>query len=231
MRRDRGVAILVVLMLIAGLLIVGQMAMLVLDQVTQRSGTFRRLEQGQYCVEEGLNLGRAWVTQNASLSGSINPIILTGAPLKGTGLFADPANPNDFKWALNKDLCELSSTAATTYVGGPPFFGLQGICRTIPASDPNANWCGAAPLCPMYRINLVDDIDEPPPAVDPYTDENQAFFIRAECMAKDVGTTAVTGANPALDQVAFVEVNEAGGGNCYGPGGANHAGCGGGPAN
>src|SRR5579863_2245255 len=119
MRRNRGVALLVVLMSFEGMLVVGQMAMLLLDSVTQRSGVFRRLEQGQYCTEEGLNLGRAWVMQNASVTGSINSTILTGVP-KGKGLFVDPSNPVDFSTASaqEKDLCLLPSTLVPTVIGG-----------------------------------------------------------------------------------------------------------------
>jgi hypothetical protein len=221
----------VVLMLIAGLLVVGQMAMLLLDSVTQRSGTFRRLEQGEYCAEEGLNLGRAWVMQNAALSGSVNSMILTGPPAGvGTGLFADPSNPNDFtrlssKRAVpGKDLCALSSTVATA-IGTQSVFGLAGICRLMSINDPNNAWCvaggGTAP-CPMYRINLIDDMDEMPPTqIDPYTDHNQAFFVRSECMAQNVNSIT-TGQKAVVtpiavttnletqpwDDVAFIEVLE-----------------------
>jgi hypothetical protein len=221
-------ALLIVLMIIVGLLLVGQMAMLVLDNVTARSGTFRRTEEGQYCAEEGLNLGRAWVAQQAAASGSVNPTILTGVP-SGTGLFADPGLPTDFKSTANKDLCTISSTAGIL-INGNLVKGLGGICRTIPASSPNANWCLAgAPNCAMYRINLVDDIDEPPPTINPYVDENQAFFIRSECMAYNTNSnpqglsgalgvvTAATNLDAIpIDQVAFVEVNEAGNSKGYG---------------
>jgi len=227
MPRNHGVALMVVLMLIAGLLVVGQMAMLLLDSVTQRSGTFRRLEQGEYCAEEGLNLGRAWVMQNAALSGSVNSTILTGPPgAVGTGLFADPSNTADFSRSKvpHKDLCALSSTVATA-IGTQSVFGLAGICRLMSINDPNNAWCvaggGTAP-CPMYRINLIDDMDEMPPTqIDPYTDHNQAFFIRSECMAQNVNSTttnqqavvttivAATDLNrQPLDDVAFIEVLE-----------------------
>jgi len=226
MQRNHGVALLVVLMLIAGLLVVGQMAMLLLDSVTQRSGTFRRQEQGQYCAEEGLNLGRAWVMQNAALTGSIDSTILSGPPASlGSGLFADPANPADFKASKNKDLCILSSTVATG-IGGLSVFGLGGLCRLIPASSANSNWCGTgAGTCSMYRINLIDDMDESPTLpnkIDPYTDHNAAFFIRSECMAENVNSITAnqqavvslilptTDLNrQPLDEVAFVEVREA----------------------
>ncbi len=246
MRRDHGVALLVVLMLLAGLLIVGQMAMLLMDNVTQRSGAFRRSEQSSYCAEEGLNLGRAWAMQNAAKSGSINSLLLSGAPGHlGQGLLTDPANPTDFSAAnvTVKDLCLIPAlpAAATTY-GGVAFYGLGGICRLIPAGSPNANWCGlGAGKCSMYRVNLVDDMDEiPPNLIDPYTDENQAFFIRSECMSENVnpqmgsfGGTSYESNSAAqtLDQVAFVMVNEAGGSACPGGNRGNNAGCGGGPPN
>lgn len=231
MQRNHGVALLVVLMLIAGLLVVGQMAMLLLDSVTQRSGTFRRTEQGQYCAEEGLNLGRAWVMQNAALTGSIDSTILSGPTgALGSGLLTDPSYPEDFTSAGSKravpgkDLCVIGATA----IGGVAVTGLAGLCRLIPATGPNANWCGAgAGNCAMYRLNLIDDMDETPTAtnpIDPYTDHNSAFFIRSECMAEDVNSItagnqavvapgAITGltnwTKQPMDEVAFVEVREA----------------------
>ena len=186
-------------MLLFGLLVVGQMAMLLLDNVTQRSGVFHRLEQGQYCAEEGLNLGRAWVMQQAAQTGSVNTLVLSGGPPPGgTGLFVDPANPVDFQAASKKDLCLLSSTTSTP-IGGVATFGLGGICRLMPAGDPNEKWCGAGP-CALYRMDLATTLDEAPPGpIYPYVDENQAFFIRSECMAQNISSTAVTAATPAQD--------------------------------
>ncbi len=228
-RMDRsGMAMLVVLMIIAGLLVVGQMTMLLIDNVAQRSGSFRRTERSQYCAEEGLNLGRAWVLAESSKHGGAIPAaLLTGNP-PGTGLLTDPALPTEFK---TKDLCSFPSQVPTT-LGGQTFYGLggtagQSVCRL----DSSLTYCGSPP-CPLYRINLVDDMDEPPNGtLDPYTDHNQTIFIRSECMSNDTQTgVALNGTSQIQDTVASMEVNEAGAGNCYGPGGSG-AGCGGGYAN
>ena len=51
---------------------------------------------------------------------------------------------------------------------------LGGICRTDAAGNP------------LYRINLVDDIDEPPTAaINPWQDLDEVFLIRAECLSAD----------------------------------------------
>ncbi len=225
-RRERGVALLVALMVIFGLVLVGQMAMLVMDNVTQRGGTFRRVERSQYCAEEALNLGRAWVQEYTGMKGSLPTALLSGTGT-GNGLLTDPTNPNDFGMSANgiqKDLCLLPSTSPTS-IGGLNVYGLQGICRTDSAGKP------------LYRINLVDDIDEPPSRpVDPFTDVNQTFLIRAECMDGNYQTSALagcavttsTGGQCVMDQVESVEVAEAGGG-CPSSslvGAANPAGCG-----
>ncbi len=222
-------AMLLVLFVILGLLVVGQMVMLLMDHVTRRSGQYRRGERGQYCAEEGLNLGRAWVLSEIALNnGGIPAALLSGMP-KGMGLLADPANPDDFR---AKDLCSFPSMSETT-LGGVSFYGLggglgQSVCRL----DSSLTYCGSPP-CPIYRINLVDDIDElPSGTLDPYTDENMSFFIRAECMLPDDSdVSGFDGGVPeVVDAVATMEIMEAGGGNCYGPGGSG-AGCGGGYAN
>ncbi|MHB8417123.1 MAG: pilus assembly PilX family protein [Myxococcales bacterium] len=226
-RTERGMAMLIVMMIILGLMVVGALTMVVMDNVTRRSGSFRRTERSQYCAEEGLNLGRAWVAQYAA-SGSLPTAILSGTG-KGDGLLTDPTNPLDFGQKANgiqKDLCEF----AQANIGGTTVYGLQGICRT----DPALTYCGAPP-CSLYRINLIDDIDEPPSQpIDPFTDENQTFLIRAECMDNNYRVSAVAGCAVTSggqcieDEVASAEVAEAGGGcsSASTVGVANPAGCG-----
>ncbi len=112
-RKERGVALLIVLMLILGLLILGQAAMLSLDQIALRSGTYRRQETGSYCAEEGLNLARAWLLKALNGATQINPLVLQE-------LLADPADPtNDATGMQNpgKDLCQVA------LVAGPPARG------------------------------------------------------------------------------------------------------------
>jgi hypothetical protein len=211
LRKDRGVALLIVLMLILGLLILGQAAMLSLDQIALRSGTYRRQETGSYCAEEGLNLGRAWLLRALNGATQISPVLLTE-------LLADPSDPTNDATGMHsplKDLCQIVA------VPGPPAVaGLSGLCRPDPNS-PGSN---------MYQINLIDDIDEQPPGTDPFHDTNNVFFLRAECLAQ----SSVQRPSNGLQQndVAMVEVNQSGASNCYGmTGSSNMAGCGGGYAN
>ena len=210
-RKERGVALLIVLMLILGLLILGQAAMLSLDQIALRSGTYRRQETGSYCAEEGLNLARAWLLKALNGATQINPLILQQ-------LLADPSDPtNDATGMQNpaKDLCQV-----VTVPGPPAVAGLAGLCRP----DPNS------PDGLKYQINLIDDIDEQPPNVDPFHDTNNVFFLRAECLSGAAVLRPASGLQQT--DVAMVEVNQSGASNCYGmTGSANPAGCGGGYAN
>ncbi len=210
-RDERGVALLIVLMLILGLLILGQAAMLSLDQIAQRSGTYRRQEQGNYCAEEGLNLARAWLLRALNGATQINPLL-------EQELLADPSDPTNDATGMQsntKDLCQIVA------VPGPPAVaGLFGLCRPDPTSPDG--W--------MYQINLIDDIDETPPNIDPFHDTNNVFFLRAECLS---GASQVRPSN-GLQQsdVAMIEVNQSAASSCYGmTGSANPAGCGGGYAN
>jgi ribosome-associated protein len=201
----RGVALLIVLMLILGLLILGQAAMLSLDQIAQRSGTYRRQQQGNYCAEEGLNLARAWLLKALNGATVLNPIL-------EQQLLADPSDPTNDATGMHsatKDLCQI-----VTVPGPPAIAGLSGLCRTDPSSG-----------LPMYQINLIDDIDEQPPNIDPFHDTNNVFFLRAECLAN----SSVLRPNSGLQQsdVAMVEVNQSAASSCYGmQSGANPAGCG-----
>ncbi len=152
--KRRGMAMLMVLMVVAALLVLGQLVMLLMDNVAQRSGSFRRQQRGDYCAEEGISLARAWVAQNQA-AGVLSPAILSGpvpapdgttsAPgtaFPNAGLLADPTNPVDL---AARDLCNIAT------VGTPAVPGLLGLCRYQPGTTAN-----------LYRINLVDDIDEPP---------------------------------------------------------------------
>ena len=210
-RKERGVALLIVLMLILGLLILGQATMLSLDNIALRSGTYRRQETGSYCAEEGLNLARAWLLKALNGATQINPVILQQ-------LLADPSDPTSDATGMqnvNKDLCQIVSIA-----GPPAVAGLINLCR-VDATSPTGF---------MYQINLIDDIDEQPPNIDPFHDTNNVFFMRAECLS---GTSVLRPSN-GLQQadVAMVEVNQSAAASCYGmSGGANPAGCGGGYAN
>ena len=210
-----GVALLIVMMIILGLLILGQAAMLLLDQVALRSGTYRRQEAGGYCAEEGLNLGRAWLLGAMAGNPQLPPTTLNW-------LLADPTDPtatgiNGLANA-NKDLC-LIGTGMIPLASGTTIPGLSGWCRTDSAGNP------------LYRINLVDDLDEPPPNANPIKDENNVFILRAECL--DTNTILRSQATGQSNQdVAMVEINQAGSSSCYGlSSGANAAGCGGGYAN
>jgi hypothetical protein len=210
-RKERGVALLIVLMLILGLLILGQAAMLSLDQIALRSGTYRRQEAGNYCAEEGLNLARAWLLKALNGATQINPVLLTE-------LLADPSDPTNDATGMQsntKDLCQIVN------VPGPPIIaGLHDLCRADPSSP--TGW--------MYQINLIDDIDEQPPKTDPFHDTNNVFFLRAECLSGAAVLRPASGLQQT--DVAMVEVNQSGASNCYGmTGSANPAGCGGGYAN
>src|SRR5450432_778422 len=203
-RRNRGVALLIVLMIILGLIVLGQSAMLWLDHVAQSSGTYRRQEGSAYCAEEGIALGRAWILAQMGTASQINPLILNP-------LLADPANAADLTLAT-KDLCQIGGLALPS---GLIITGLAAICRIDPQTGG-----------PMYHINLVDDMDEPPPNANPFQDQNNVFMIRAECArpSMDVQVT-VNGTARQDTDVAVVEVNQSGSTPCYGPGTA--AGCGG----
>jgi hypothetical protein len=226
--RERGVALLTVLLLIGGLLVLGQSAMLVMDQVAKKSGGYRRGTRALYCAEEGLNLGRAWVLQQLAGFSALPDGLLSGVPAgvgvgPGAGLLADPVDVNDLS-SPNKDLCQIPS-GGPIVIGGVTVKtgGLAGICRTDAAGRP------------LYRINLVDDLDEPPATgINPFQDLDEVFLIRAECLATD-SVLAWDPNNPAtgpktLVDVATLEVNMAGATQCYGPAGSG-AGCGGGYAN
>jgi hypothetical protein len=211
MRKERGVALLIVLMLILGLLILGQATMLSLDQIALRSGTYRRQETGSYCAEEGLNLARAWLLRALNGNTQINPVLLQQ-------LLADPSDPTNDATGMQsnaKDLCQIVN------VLGPPITpGLSGLCRPDPTSPDG--W--------MYQINLIDDIDEQPPNIDPFRDTNNVFFLRAECLSQNAILRPTNGLQQG--DVAMVEVNQSGASSCYGmTGSANPAGCGGGYAN
>jgi hypothetical protein len=202
-RNRRGVAMLVVLMVILGLIILGQSAMLWLDRVAQSSGLYRRQEGGAYCAEEGLNLGRAWILQQMGTAPQINPLILNP-------LLADPANPADLALAT-KDLCQI---AGLPLPGVGVITGLAALCRLDPQTG-----------APMYRINLIDDIDEPPPTPNPFLDTDNVFLVRAECIRPALEfKVQQNGATVQTTDVAMVEINQAGGPGCFGPG--NAAGCG-----
>ena len=203
-RSSRGVAMLIVLMIILGLIVLGQSAMLWMDHVAQSSGLYRRQEGAAYCAEEGVALGRAWVLTQMGTAPQINPLILNP-------LLADPANPADLSLAT-KDLCQIGPLALP---GGLNITGLAGLCRLDPQTG-----------APMYRINLVDDIDEPPPTANPFQDQNNVFMIRAECQRPSMEfQIAANGTSRQTTDVAIVEVNQSGLSGCYGSG--NPAGCGG----
>jgi hypothetical protein len=202
--KNRGVALLIVLMIVLGLIILGQSAMLWLDRVAQSSGLYRRQEGGTYCAEEGGALGRAWILAQMGAAPMINPIILNT-------LLADPANPADLALAT-KDLCQIGPLVLPN---GQPITGLAGLCRLDPLTG-----------LPMYRINLVDDIDEPPPTPNPFQDQNNVFMIRSECARPTLEYPVRLNGNQQQDtDVALVEVNQSGLAGCYG--GGTPAGCGG----
>jgi len=232
---ERGIALLMVLMLVAGLLVLGESAMLVMGNVAKKSGEFRRAHRGQYCADEGLNLGRAWVLQQLKGFAALPDGVLSGSP-PGTGvggppnagLLADPLDVNDMN-SVNKDLCRIPAGAPTTFGGVViPTGGLGGICRLDSAGNP------------MYRINLIDDVDDPISGpVNPFLDRDEVFLIRSECLVPEA--TVVLDPKPTFPftaensprarvDVALVEVNQAGATYCYGPVGSG-AGCGGGYAN
>ena len=175
-RPAHGVAMLVALMVILALMLLGQMVMLLMNNVTKASGNYRRGQRGDYCAEEGLSLGRAWVAQNAP-SGSLSATILSGttpatagSTTPGQGLLADPTDPTDL---TNKDLCQIGVGA--TLPGVPtPVTGLQGLCRVDSTGHS------------LYRVNLVDDIDESTGGkTNPWVDSNGTIIVRAECLSAD----------------------------------------------
>jgi hypothetical protein len=233
---ERGVALLIVLMLIFGLLILGESAMLVMDNVAKKSGGFRRGQRAAYCADEGLNLGRAWVLQQLKGVGALPDEVLSGnpagsppSPLANSGLLTDSVDVADLS-NPNKDLCQIPSGVPLTVAGVVlPNGGLGGLCRTDSAGNP------------LYRINLVDDIDDPVAGgIQPFQDRNEVFLIRSECLATDSmlswdpllpgpPKTPTTGPG-TITEVATIEVNQAGATYCYGPGGSG-AGCGGGYPN
>jgi hypothetical protein len=202
-KNNRGVALLVVLMIVLGLIILGQSAMLWLDRVAQSSGLYRRQEGGGYCADEGVALGRAWVLSEMGTGAALPPGILNP-------LLADPANPADLTLAT-KDLCQIGPMVLPS---GFAIVGLAGLCRVDPQTG-----------LPMYSINLIDDIDEPPPNMNPYLDTNSVFMIRSECRRPTLTYPVMNAGKPRqTTNVALVEVNQAGATSCYGPG--NAAGCG-----
>jgi hypothetical protein len=206
----RGVALLIVLMIVMGLIVLGQSAMLWLDRVAQSSGLYRRQEGSSYCAEEGLNLGRAWILQQMGNAPQLDPLILNP-------LLADPADPADMS-LKTKDLCQIGNgfAVAPTRI----ITGLAALCRLDPISG-----------TPMYRINLIDDIDEAPPAPNPFKDTNNVFMVRAECLRPNLQFSVPKNGVPTqTTQVAIVEVNQAGGAGCYGSN-INPASCGGGYVN
>jgi hypothetical protein len=223
-----------VLMLIAGLLILAQSAMLVMGNVAKKSGEFRRLHRGGYCADEGLNLGRAWVLEQLRGFAALPDGLLSG---NGTGtgalagILSDPMDVVDMS-SPAKDLCQIPA-GVPKLIGGVnvPTGGLGGICRTDAAGNP------------LYRINIIDDIDEPNTGpVNPFQDRDEVFLIRSECLSPEATVrvdpkppahvppyTPENSPNARVD-VALVEVNQAGATYCYGPIGSG-AGCGGGYAN
>jgi hypothetical protein len=194
-------------MVIVGLVILGQSAMLWLDNVAQRSGLYRRQEGGSYCAEEGLNLGRAWILAQMGTATQMDPLILNP-------LLADPANPADLASA-NKDLCQITGPPGTFLLPtGRAISGLSTLCRVDPQTG-----------APMYRINLIDDIDEAPPVPNPFQDKNNVFILRAECIRPSLEYSKQLAGTPTeMTNVALIEINQAGGTGCYGPGGLG--GCG-----
>jgi hypothetical protein len=225
---QHGVAMLVVLMLTLGLLILGQSAMLLLDQVALRSGTYRRGEIGAYCAEEGLNLGRAWVLQNMNGSSQLNPKLLDApdgvtppSPNPAIGFFADPFNPMSLQI---KDLCAFNTTTTTWQGVGSKVTGLNGVCRTDALGNN------------MYRINILDDMDEATTTqYNPFNDTNNVFIIRSECA--NSASWNKNGQGLDFQDIAMIEVNQSGANSCYGGGAGpasasnNSAGCGGGYPN
>jgi hypothetical protein len=206
----RGVAMLIVLMIILGLIMLGQSAMLWLDRVAQSSGLYRRQEGSSYCAEEGLNLGRAWILQQMGTAPQIDPLILNP-------LLADPADPASLSLP-SKDLCQIGPNVLLS--SGKKITGLLALCRIDPVTGTS-----------MYRINLIDDIDENPPTPNPFQDKNNVFLVRSECKRPSMEHTAAHNGVPTqITQVAIVEVNQAGLAGCYGNN-INPAGCGGGYAN
>ncbi len=196
----RGVALLMVLMLLTALLVLGQMVMLLMDNVTKRSGTFRRVERGSYCAEEGLSLAKAWIAQNQA-GGVLSPQILSGSTPAPSGVTSAPgsphvpgtfpasagllADPTDNVDLANRDLCQIGT------LGTSGINGLQGFCRI----QPGGGSC-ATPHCYMYQINLVDDIDESPVApslVNPWVDHNGTVILRSECLWDDATQTSRSG--------------------------------------
>ncbi len=221
----RGVALLIVLMLTLILLVLGQTAMLLLDNVAQRSGTYRRTEVGNYCAEEGLNLARAWLlrTMGASTQIPVQVLNATGQtssvslPSAQNGFLADPM---EYGSLAARDLCVFPGGN----VGTPPVSVPAVVCRTDPSTG-----------LPLYRLNLIDDIDEPTGSkIDPFTDHNNVFLLRSECLAS---TSVNKKNNLTYQNVAMIEVNQAGASSCYGnsagpsASGSNSAGCGGGYTN
>jgi hypothetical protein len=204
-RRDnRGVALLVVLMIVLGLIILGQSAMLWLDRVAQTSGLYRRQEGGGYVAAEGQALGRAWVLSAMGPATVLDPQILNH-------FLADPADPADLA-SPAKDLCQVGPIILPS---GLPVVGLAGLCRLDPQTGQ-----------PMYSINLIDDIDEAPPNMNPFVDTNSVFMIRAESRRPGMNfSVSAGGTKQVTTEVSAVEVNQAGSTPCYG--GGNPAGCGG----
>ena len=125
--------------------------------------------------------------------------------------YPDPTNLADLALPT-KDLCQIGPLGLPS---GLAITGLAGVCRPDPQTG-----------TPMYRINLVDDMDEPPPNANPFQDQNNVFMIRAECVrpSMEVQVTA-NGTRRQDTDVVLVEVNQSGLASCYGPG--NPAGCGG----
>jgi hypothetical protein len=195
---------LIVLMIVLGLIILGQSSMLWLDRVAQQSGLYRRQEGSAYCADEGVALGRAWVLSEMGAASQLNPLILNP-------LLADPANPQDLTLPT-KDLCQIGANFALST--GIVINGLANMCRIDPQTG-----------LPIYSITLVDDIDEPPPNANPFVDKNNVFMIRSECRRANLEYQVSKNGQPQQDtDVAIVEVNQSGSTPCYGPG--SGAGCG-----
>ena len=119
----------------------------------------------------------------------------TGSLLNILGAYPLAPASGRSKWPTelqNKDLC----VAAPAAIGGTAT--LQGLCRTDSAG------------VPLYRINIIDDIDENPNPgggpiiIDPYTDADSTIIIRAECRASDANQNDATG---NYNWVATVEVS------------------------
>jgi hypothetical protein len=98
---------------------------------------------------------------------------------------------------------------------GVSIVGLAGLCRLDPQTG-----------LPMYQINLIDDIDEPPPNMNPFVDTNNVFMIRSENRRPALEYPVMyNGKQQQETDVVLVEVNQSGSTPCYG--GGNAAGCGG----